>query len=72
MRYSSFSVFLNFLLALVIVVGGVVVYQIGNFDGIDMATLKKNYIDKKSLKFSDLSKNSMNSVGELRKAIGTK
>jgi len=99
MRYSSFSVFLNFLLALVIVVGGVVVYQIGNFDGIDMATLKKNYIDKKSLKFSDLSKseqikyisknsidgenknsisfedinfneNSMNSVGELRKAIG--
>jgi chromosome segregation ATPase len=56
MRYSSFSIFLNFLLTLVIVVGGAVVYQIGNFDGIDMATLKKNYINKKSLKFSDLSK----------------
>ena len=56
MRYGSFSVFLNFLLTLIIIVGGLTVYQIGNFDGIDMALLKKNYINKKSLKFSDLSK----------------
>jgi len=56
MKSNSFCIFLNFLLFLIIVVGSIVVYQIGNFDGVSMNTLRTNYIDKKSLKFSDLSK----------------
>ncbi len=56
MRYNSFSVFLNFLLSLIIVVGSVVVYKIGNFDGVGKEELKKSYIKKDSLTFGDLPK----------------
>ncbi len=56
MRYSSFSIFLNFLLVLVILVGSIVMYQVGNFDGISIDALKKDYVYKKALKFTDLPK----------------
>ncbi|NOX15584.1 MAG: hypothetical protein GXP61_06120 [Epsilonproteobacteria bacterium] len=55
MRYSSFSVFLNFLFVSIILVGSIVVYQVGNFDGISLKSLKKDYVYKKNLKFADLS-----------------
>jgi len=63
MRFNSFSIFLNFLFSLVIIVGSIVFYQIGNFDGVSIKTLKKSYIKKKSLKFSDLP------LGEQKKYI---
>ncbi len=56
MRYSSFSLFLNFLLSLLIIFGSVIVYKRGNFDGISIKKLKKDYIAKKYIRFEDLPK----------------
>ncbi|MDX1808229.1 MAG: hypothetical protein R3331_01685 [Sulfurospirillaceae bacterium] len=53
MRYSSFSIFLNFILVFFIVAGSVYIYK---KQKTEETRILKNYIAKKDIKFSDLSK----------------
>lgn len=51
----STSALLNVFFVLVIVAGGFTAYHFGHFDGVSFEELKKGYISKEALKFTDLS-----------------
>lgn len=51
---SSFSLFLNVVLGVVVVGGGFLAYHYGNFQGVSVEKLEKEYIAKNKLTFDDL------------------
>ncbi|MDD3323916.1 MAG: hypothetical protein PHN38_02170 [Sulfurospirillaceae bacterium] len=53
---ATFARFLNFVLALLLLVSVFIAYHFGNFDGVSLDELRQNYIEKNSVIFKDLPK----------------